>query len=95
MSSKIILDMPKVLNKYKDKIPNGAIYIGRPSKWGNPFVIEKGVSREVVINKYKKWLYEHPELIEACKRELVNKDLVCFCAPKSCHGNVLIEIANS
>ena len=38
--------MPKVLNKYKDGVPTNAVYIGRPSKWGNPFVIGKEVSRE-------------------------------------------------
>jgi len=43
--------MPKVLNKYKDGVPAGAVYIGRPSKWGNPFVIGKDGDREEVIAK--------------------------------------------
>ena len=81
----------KVLNKYKDGIPPGAVYIGRPSKWGNPFVIGKDGTRKEVIQKYREWLFQHPEFIEAARRALAGKDLVCYCAPKACHGDVLIE----
>lgn len=87
--------MPKVLNKYKDGVPAGAVYIGRPSKWGNPFVIGKDGDREEVIAKYRQWLLAQPALVEAAKRELAGKDLVCFCAPKGCHGDVLLEVANA
>lgn len=87
--------MARVLNKYKEGIPAGAVYIGRPSKWGNPFVIGKDGDREEVIAKYRQWLLTQPALVEAAKRELAGKDLVCFCAPKSCHGDVLLEVANA
>lgn len=86
--------MPKVLNKHKDGIPLGAVYIGRPSKWGNPFVIGKDGTRDAVVMKYKRWLERQPELVEAAKKELSGKDLVCFCAPHACHGDVLIKVAN-
>jgi hypothetical protein len=33
--------------------------------------------------------------MDAAKRELSGKDLVCFCAPKGCHGDVLLEVANA
>lgn len=82
----------KVLNKYKDGFPPDSVYIGRPSKWGNPFTIGKDGTREEVIEKYREWLKTQPQLIEAAKRELAGKDLVCFCAPKPCHGDVLVEI---
>jgi len=88
------LKMPKVLNKYKDKIPAGSVYIGRPSKWGNPFVIGKDGDRREVITKYRQWLMKQPSLVDTVKRELSGKNLVCFCSPKSCHGDVLIEVAN-
>lgn len=87
--------MAKVLNKYRDGIPKGAVYIGRPSKWGNPFVIGKDGDRTEVIAKYRQWLLARPELVEAARRELAGRDLVCFCAPKACHGDVLLEVANS
>lgn len=87
--------MPKVYNKRQgNSVPSGAIYIGRPSKWGNPFVIGRDGSREEVIEKYRSWLLSQPDLVAAVKRDLKGKDLVCWCAPKPCHGDVLIEIAN-
>lgn len=84
--------MPKVLNKYHDVIPKDAVYIGRPSKWGNPFVIGRDGSREDVIEKYRVWLLSQPDKVESAKRELSGKDLVCFCSPRECHGDVLLEV---
>jgi hypothetical protein len=86
--------MCKVYNKYHNNAPKGAVYIGRPSKWGNPFTIGVDGTREEVINKYEKWLCSNPALISEATRELVGKDLVCFCSPKSCHGDILIRVAN-
>lgn len=84
--------MPKVLNKYHfKKLPENSVYIGRPSKWGNPFVLGKDGDRAEVLIKYRDWLVTQPQLVEAACRELYGKDLVCFCAPKSCHGDVLLE----
>ena len=94
-TQELTMKMPKVLNKYKDGVPTNAVYIGRPSKWGNPFVIGKDGSREEVIDKYRAWLLTQPAKVEEAKRELAGKDLVCFCAPKGCHGDVLIEVANA
>lgn len=89
------MSQPKTFNKYKDGVPAGSVYIGRPSKWGNPFVIGKDGSREEVIAKYRLWLLARPEVVAAAKSELRGKNLVCFCAPLACHGDVLIEVANS
>jgi hypothetical protein len=41
------------------------VYIGRPSKWGNPFVIGRDGTREDVIAAYEAWLLEQPELLAA------------------------------
>lgn len=70
------------------------IYIGRGSKYGNPFVIGKDGDRAEVIQKYRAYLNEHPELIAAAKRELRNKRLGCFCWPLACHGQILAEVVN-
>lgn len=70
------------------------VYIGRPTKWGNPFVIGKDGLREAVVMKYKRYLEKHPELVEAAKIELSGKILGCWCAPHLCHGDILAEIAN-
>lgn len=86
--------MPKVLNRYKVIAPSDAVFIGRPSKWGNPFAIGLHGTREQVIEKYREWLMARPELVAAAKQELAGKDLVCFCKPLPCHGDVLLEVAN-
>jgi len=70
------------------------IYIGRPSKWGNPFTIGKDGTREEVIEKYKVWFWTQPELIKSLP-ELKGKILGCWCKPKPCHGNYLAELANN
>ena len=91
--------MPTVLNFYAvgKQIPAGAVYVGRGrgSTHGNPFVIGKDGDRDDVIAKHRAWLLSQPELVERVKRELRGMDLVCFCAPKACHADTLVEVANS
>jgi len=84
----------RVLNKYKDAIPSDAIYIGRPTKWGNPFAIGKDGNREEVIAKFEQYVRDNKQLQKQIKRELRNKDLVCYCSPLICHGDLLLKIAN-
>ena len=88
--------MASVLNKYKDKIPSDAIYIGRPSPWGNPFKVDtrNGLlgSRDIVIERFRQYaedrLADNPNWLD----QLKGKDLVCFCKPLACHGDVLLEL---
>lgn len=68
------------------------IYIGRPSKWGNKYVIGKDGSREEVIQKYANDIT--PAFKNEIKKELKGKVLGCWCSPKVCHGDVLAAIAN-
>jgi hypothetical protein len=86
--------MPQVLNKYKSGFPKGAIYIGRGSKWGNPFKRDdaSGNTKEVVIEKHKVALAKSHLFNDL--DELTGKDLICFCAPKACHGDILLYLAN-
>ncbi len=70
------------------------VYVGRPSKWGNPFQIGRDGSREEVINKYRVWLLDQPKLVAEARQELRGKILGCWCAPKQCHADVLVEVAN-
>ena len=86
--------MAKVLNKKHGGVPSRAVYIGRPSKWGNPFVIGRDGTRAQVIAKYRAWLLRNDALMAALP-ELRGKDLVCWCAPSPCHGDVLLELANA
>lgn len=77
------------------------VYIGRGSKWGNPFSHLKNTSapypvdsREDAIRAYEVWILEQPELLAAAKIELKDKILGCYCKPLDCHGDVLMRIAN-
>lgn len=85
--------MPRVLNKHRDEIPADAVYVGRGSKWGNPYRIGRDGNREEVIQKYLEYLVRE-KLVSRVREELQGKDLICFCAPKPCHGYVLLHLAN-
>lgn len=52
----------RVLNKRRDGVPNGAVYVGRPSKWGNPFKVDQDGTREEVVAEYRCWLEDNPGL---------------------------------
>lgn len=68
-------NLPKVWNKYKGGVPEGAIFIGRPSKWGNPYVIGQDGTRTEVIAKFREYLKNRPDLIQAVKKELAGAKL--------------------
>lgn len=69
------------------------VFVGRPSKWGNPFMIGRDGSRKEVIAKYEAWLIQQPHLMLALP-DLRGKALGCFCAPLPCHADVLDRLAN-
>jgi len=91
--------MPRVLNYKRDELLPGAVYIGRPiaglprSKWGNPYKIGRDGTREEVIAKFDRHLYDSGLISQI--HELRGRDLVCWCAPDPCHGDVLLRLANA
>lgn len=87
--------MPKVYNRHHRDAPPDAVYVGRPSIYGNPFAIGPDGTREEVIAKYRALVMGNRLMLGQVKKHLRGKDLVCFCAPLPCHADVLIEIANS
>jgi hypothetical protein len=76
------------------------VYVGRPTKWGNPFEIGKPdvdgtpMSRKRVIARYRAWLLQNKELLSQVK-ELKGKVLACWCAPLPCHADVLASLADA
>ena len=70
------------------------VYIGRPSKWGNPFRLGKNASRLTVLEQYRAWILQQEHLL-ADLHELRGKLLGCWCKPEICHGDVLAELADS
>lgn len=90
----------EVINKRNHS--KGGVYIGRPGIFGNPFRIGPDGDRAEVIEKYRQWLSvelgRNQELREALE-DLVQRvsrgedlQLVCWCAPQPCHGDVLAEL---
>lgn len=94
--------MPRVWNKRESNIPADAIYVGRPTKFGNPFRVGsyyngKLLRQSDAVEQYRDWLLNSDqglEIMKAAKAELKGKDLVCWCAPKPCHADILFEVAN-
>src|SRR4051812_25173857 len=76
--------------------PAGAVYVGRPTVYGNPFLVGRDGTRAEVIALYRRWINEPEQarLRKMVTQALRNKDLVCWCAPDPCHADVLLEIAN-
>lgn len=88
--------MPERIQRKRSKgwrIPPGAVYVGRPTKWGNPFP---------TAQQYQRWLLAGPMTVDDPRHrilsdihELRGKTLACWCAPGSpCHADVLLELAN-
>ena len=80
----------RVVNIRTDKYD---LYIGRPSVWGNPFVIGRDGDRDEVIKLYKSWILCQDDLLDRLP-ELIGKTLGCFCKPEACHGDVLVDLVN-
>jgi hypothetical protein len=76
------------------RMPAGAIYVGRPSRWGNPFPIEEhGV--EEAVRLFEQHLLGQPLLLRSAAVQLRGRDLACWCSPdQPCHGDVLLRLAN-
>ncbi len=78
-----------VVNKYKEPYD---VYIGRGSPFGNPYSV-KQYGREICINMYKiRFLrYIKDEDFRKLVFELKGKTLGCYCKPKKCHGDIIVE----
>lgn len=70
------------------------VRIDRLSKWGNPYKVGIDGDRAAVIEGYRRFILDRPELLEALA-ELEGKRLACWCAPRACHGDVLVELLES
>lgn len=82
--------------------PEGAIYVGRPTRWGNPFKVGdllQGslllISAPLAVDLFEVYLRHRPILQRAVVAELAGHDLACWCpldAP--CHADILLGLAN-
>lgn len=70
------------------------VYIGRPSIWGNPYIVDVDGDRESCVQKYKEYLQRTKTLL-ALLPSLRGKILGCWCHPRPCHGDVLKEFVDA
>ena len=84
---------PKLSPAGKDRVV--VVRCDRTSKFGNPFYIGGGNTREMVIERFRAYLRERPSLVLAIRRELSGDVwLGCWCAPLPCHCDVIGEVAD-
>lgn len=83
------------------RMPPGAVYVGRPSRWGNPVQVGPGIDRAEAVRRYQEVLAGDPHLIELARTELAGRDLACWCPlvdgagrPVPCHADVLLHVSN-
>lgn len=96
-------DAPKRIQRKRVKgwkMPNGVIYVGRPTKWGNPFGVASRMTAQERIDSvdlYRKWVIGLLQTgVGFPLRELRGKDLACWCPlDRPCHADVLLELANA
>jgi hypothetical protein len=85
----------QVLNKTAGStVALEAVYVGRPTQWGNPFVIGKHGDRVEIVARFRAYAEKRLQAEPEWLKPLVGKDLVCWCAPQRCHAEVLIQLAN-
>lgn len=131
--------MPERIQRQRTKgwrMPSGAVYVGRPSVYGNPFrtrttyypsdplwpYLARTMNKvddsplypvfqfayitpltpEAVVEAYGWWFIEQPALMLRASRDLVGRDLCCWCpltghrdgGPVPCHVDFLLELVN-
>lgn len=81
----------KVVNLKKEPYD---IYIGRGSKWGNPFKMKNysQEERDRVCDAYETWFWSSG--LAKDLYELEDKILGCYCKPLKCHGDFLASLVN-
>jgi hypothetical protein len=87
-------------------MPANTVYVGRPSKWGNPYTIKSAiedtkilgkmkqdVALQLCLNEYEEWLRQKLTEYPHFLDELKGKDLACWCPlDKLCHADVILKV---
>lgn len=94
---KIVSNRTRLVNLHTTK-EGDYIFIGRPSKWGNPFIKGRDGTRQQVCDKYDNWFRDQIRTNSTFRKEieeLKGKVLACYCVPQRCHGQTIINYLNS
>lgn len=101
--------MPRRIQRHRTKgwrMPPGAVYVGRPTMWGNRYQIgtwSNKLGREVqtveeAVQLYREIIWDDPtspHMAGWVREQLRGRDLCCWCRlDQPCHADVLLEIAN-
>ena len=78
-----------IYNKHHRNAPAEAVYIGRGSPWGNPFVIGADGDRDEVCDRFEREVLPTLDI-----ERLRGRPMVCFCAPSRCHGDSILKALN-
>ena len=78
----------RVWNRRHNDAPAGAVYVGRGTPWGNPFVMRAESERDAVCDRFEREVLPTLDVTP-----LIGRDLVCWCAPKRCHADALLRAA--
>ena len=89
-----------VVNLYKEAYDQ---YIGRAGKgqdgyYGNPIKLEPGDKTGATLERFGEYFYKRLNEDPEFKRRihlLKGLRLGCFCKPKPCHGDIIVEYLNS
>lgn len=107
-----IKESPRRIQRKRTKgwrMPDDTVYVGRGSKWGNPWRVQGSFTASMAVGAFKQALerggyWDNPDhenwtglpATEVIRRDLAGKNLACWCPPaQPCHSEVLLEIANT
>ena len=72
-----------------------AVYVGRPSRWGNPYRVGVHGTAVQCVRLYALHYGENASYRADVRTCLAGKDLACWCKPDAvCHADVLLQWAN-
>lgn len=79
------------------KMPINTVYVGRPTKYGNPYQVSCNATNEFRVAQIEKYQQSMSIMLKQdARKELKGKNLACWCKPGDpCHADVLLKIANS
>mgnify|MGYP000060590371 CR=1 FL=1 len=95
-SAPAIVSKPQIYSRRAGaiKAPIGAVYVGRPSVWGNPFEAKEESDRDSVCDAFEAYAQKRNTDEPLWLAPLKGKHLECWCAPKRCHAETLLRLAN-
>lgn len=87
-------DAHRYQRRHRQALPPGTVYVGRPTRYGNPFRCEPTpAGRAEAVRQYRQWICTQPDLIERARVELTGHTLACWCPTDGpCHADVLLEL---